>query len=127
MPSKNKARGNRLERQVVNQAKEVGIYAIRAYASNGLSLGEAEDVDVKIGEFKGQCKMRKKIASFMKPPESCDIALIKEDIGYLGQALTNLDGAFCSYIDFNGNSEEWKKDIMKKAEEIQKIQLKLRD
>ena len=23
--------------------------------------------------------MRKKIASFMKPPESCDIALIKED------------------------------------------------
>ena len=44
-----------------------------------MSLGEAEDVDVKIGEFKGQCKMRKKIASFMKPPESCDIALIKED------------------------------------------------
>ena len=79
MPSKNKARGNRLERLVVNQAKEVGISAIRAYASNGLSLGEAEDVDVKIGEFRGQCKMRKKIASFMKPPESCDIALIKED------------------------------------------------
>ena len=79
MPAKNKARGNRLERQVVNQAKELGIKAVRAYASNGLSLGEAEDVDVKIGFFKGQCKMRKKIASFMKPPESCDIALIKED------------------------------------------------
>ena len=81
MPSKNKARGNRLERLVVNQAKEVGIDAIRAYASNGMSLGEAEDVDVKIGEFKGQCKMRKKIASFMKPPESCDITLIKQDRG----------------------------------------------
>ena len=79
MPSKNKARGNRLERLVVNQAKEVGIEAIRAYASNGLSLGEAEDVDVKIGRFKGQCKMRKNIAAFMKPPESCDIALIKTD------------------------------------------------
>ena len=79
MPSKNKARGNRLERLVVNLAKEVGIKAIRAYASNGLSLGEAEDVDVKIGGFKGQCKMRKNIASFMKPPESCDIALIKTD------------------------------------------------
>jgi len=63
----------------VNEAKSLGIKAIRAYASNGLSLGEAEDVDVKIGTFKGQCKMRKKIASFMKPPESCDIALIKED------------------------------------------------
>jgi len=79
MPSKNKARGNRLERLVVNMAKEHGIDAVRAYASNGLSLGEAEDVDVKIGDWKGQCKMRKKIASFMKPPESCDIALIKED------------------------------------------------
>ena len=79
MPSKNKARGNRLERLVVNEAKDAGIYAVRAYASNGLSLGEAEDVDVKIGKYKGQCKMRKKIASFMKPPESCDIALIKED------------------------------------------------
>ena len=79
MPSKNKARGNRLERLVVNQAKELGIDAVRAYASNGLSLGEAEDVDVKIGRFKGQCKMRKKIASFMKPPESCEIALIKTD------------------------------------------------
>ena len=79
MPSKNKARGNRLERLVVNQAKEAGLNAIRAYASNGMSLGEAEDVDVKIDQYKGQCKMRKKIASFMKPPESCDIALIKED------------------------------------------------
>ena len=50
-----------------------------SYASNGMSLGEAEDVDVIIDGLKGQCKMRKKIASFMKPPESCDIALIKED------------------------------------------------
>ena len=79
MPNKNKARGNRLERLVVNQAKEVGLEAVRAYASNGLALGEAEDVDVKIEEFRGQCKMRKRIASHMKPPESCEIALIKED------------------------------------------------
>ena len=79
MPSRSKQKGNRFEREVVNRARELQIGAERAYASNGLSLGEAEDVDVKIDEFKGQCKMRKKIASFMKPPESCDIALIKED------------------------------------------------
>ena len=79
MPSKNKARGNRLERLVVNIAKEEGLDAVRAYASNGLALGEAEDVDVKIEHFRGQCKMRKNIASFMKPPESCEIALIKTD------------------------------------------------
>ena len=81
MPSKNKARGNRLERLVVNQAKEVGINAIRAYASNGMSLGEAEDVDVKIENLKGQCKRRKRIAKWLKPPESCDIALVREDRG----------------------------------------------
>ena len=79
MSSPSKRKGNTFEREVVTQAKEKGIKSIRAYASNGLSLGEAEDVDVKIGGLKGQCKMRKKIASFMKPPESCDIALIKED------------------------------------------------
>ena len=81
MPSKNKARGNRLERLVVNQAKELGIKAVRAYASNGLSLGEAEDVDVKIENLKGQCKRRKRIAKWLKPPESCDIALVREDRG----------------------------------------------
>ena len=43
------------------------------------NLDTRNDFEVKIGTFKGQCKMRKKIASFMKPPESCDIALIKED------------------------------------------------
>ena len=64
---------------VVNQAKEVGLDAIRAYASNGLAIGEAEDVDVRIEGFRGQCKMRKKIASHLKPPESCEIALVKED------------------------------------------------
>ena len=79
MSSPSKRKGNTFEREVVAKAKEFNLKAIRAYASNGMSLGEAEDVDVKIGEFKGQCKMRKKIASFMKPPESCDIALIKED------------------------------------------------
>ncbi len=79
MSSPSKRKGNAFEREVVNQAGKFGLKAIRAYASNGMSLGEAEDVDVKIGGLKGQCKMRKKIASFMKPPESCDIALIKED------------------------------------------------
>ena len=79
MSSPSKRKGNTFEREVVTQAKKFNLKAIRAYASNGMSLGEAEDVDVKIGRFKGQCKMRKNIASFMKPPESCDIALIKTD------------------------------------------------
>ena len=77
---------------------------------------------VKINQKKNQdpFNFAPKIKEVFKLIEK-DLASIKEDIGYLGQALTNLDGAFCSYIDFNGNSEEWKKDIMKKAEEIQKL------
>ena len=81
MSSPSKRKGNTFEREVVTQAKEKGIKSIRAYASNGMSLGEAEDVDVKIGKFKGQCKRRKRIAVWLKPPESCDIAIVREDRG----------------------------------------------
>lgn len=81
MSSPSKIKGNSFEREVVNQAREFGLKSIRAYASNGMSLGEAEDVDVKIENLKGQCKRRKRIAKWLKPPESCDIALVREDRG----------------------------------------------
>ena len=48
MSSPSKRKGNTFEREVVNQAREFGLKSIRAYASNGISIGEAEDVDVKI-------------------------------------------------------------------------------
>ena len=81
MSSPSKRKGNTFEREVVNQAKEFGLKSVRAYASNGMSLGEAEDVDIKIEALKGQCKRRKRIAKWLKPPESCDIALVREDRG----------------------------------------------
>ena len=81
MSSPSKIKGNTFEREVVNQAKKFGLKSIRAYASNGMSLGEAEDVDVKIEALKGQCKRRKRIAQWLKPPESCYIALVREDRG----------------------------------------------
>ena len=81
MSSPSKRKGNAFEREVVNQAREFGLKSVRAYASNGISLGEAEDVDIKIERIKGQCKRRKRIAQWLKPPESCDIALVREDRG----------------------------------------------
>ena len=75
---------------------------------------------VKINKNQDPFNFAPKIKEVFKLIEK-DLSLIKEDIAYLGQALTSLDGAFCSYIDFNGNGDEWKKDIMKKAEEIQKL------
>ena len=81
MSSPSKIKGNTFEREVVNQAREFGLKSIRAYASNGKSLGEAEDVDVKIENLKGQCKRRKRIAKWLKPPDCCDVALVREDRG----------------------------------------------
>jgi len=97
MSHPSKLKGNRLERLVVKMSEEAGLSAKRAYASDGRSLGEAEDVDVLIdGKWKVQCKARKKIASYVTPPESCDFTVIKEDRGEvlavlpLSKLLTNI-------------------------------------
>ena len=41
---RNKIRGNNLEREIVNDAKKIGLSAKRAYASDGRSLGKSEVV-----------------------------------------------------------------------------------
>ena len=81
MPSPSKAKGNRFERECVNIAKDYKIKSKRAYGSNGLSLGFTEDVDLLVGKYKVQCKCRKRIATWIKPPDSCDLTLVKEDRG----------------------------------------------
>jgi len=78
MPSPQREKGNRLERQIVQTAKETGIKAIRAYASNGKALGLTEDVDLLLGPFKVQAKARKAIAEYMKPPPGADITIVQE-------------------------------------------------
>ena len=45
MPSKNKARGNALERKIVKLAEAHGVDARRAWGSDGRSMGYTEDVD----------------------------------------------------------------------------------
>jgi Holliday junction resolvase len=67
MPHKNKIRGNNLERELVNSAKEAGLSAKRAYASDGRSLGKSEKVDVMVEEYTIQAKRRKKVAQWLYP------------------------------------------------------------
>ena len=74
-----KQKGNRVERMVVNMAKDKGLKAKRAYASDGRSLGFHEEVDVVINNIKIQVKARKSIATFMKPNENVDAVILKED------------------------------------------------
>ena len=86
MPSKSKAKGNRIERLVVNEFEEYDIKSQRAWGSDGRSLGLNEQVDVVADIFPGkdrikiQVKGRRRIADYMKPNTSLvDMQVLKED------------------------------------------------
>ncbi|SRR5210317_984720 len=67
MAHPNKIRGNALEREIVNQSKEEGLSAKRAYASDGRSLGYSEVVDCVVEDWTIQAKRKKKIAQWLYP------------------------------------------------------------
>ena len=79
MTHPNKQKGSNYEREIVNQAKELGLEAIRAYASNGLSLGKCEAVDLIIEGVTIQAKRRKKLAAYMAIPDNVDIVVMRGD------------------------------------------------
>jgi|TARA_R100000458_G_C8039844_1_gene91658 Holliday junction resolvase len=90
MANKEKAKGNRFERECVEVAEQHGFSSTRAWGSNGQSLGLDPEVDMTIEyllsdeisrQMKVQCKVRKNIAKYLLPPDSCDITLIKQDRG----------------------------------------------
>jgi Holliday junction resolvase len=84
MPHPSKRKGNRYERELVREAEDAGVFAQRAFASNGRALGEAEAVDVALGDqgvWTVQAKRRKRIAKYLTPPEGCDVVAIREDRG----------------------------------------------
>ena len=75
MAHKNKIRGNNLEREIVNSAKEVGLSAKRAYASDGRSLGKSEVVDVLVEEFNPQTQEIKGRCSRFAPEVDGEVLL----------------------------------------------------
>lgn len=82
MTHRNKVRGNNLEREIVNTAKEVGLSAKRAYASDGRSLGKSEVVDVIVENTTIQAKRRKKVAQWLYPDyhgEDVDVVVTRMD------------------------------------------------
>ena len=81
MPSKSKAKGNGFEREIVQDALDLGLEAKRAWGSNGQSLGMHEEVDVLLEGYKVQCKRRKKFSEIVKPNENVDIQIFREDRG----------------------------------------------
>jgi len=81
MTHPNKRKGNAFERELVQMAKDMGLDAIRAYGSDGRSLGKSEKVDVMVGEVTIQAKKRAKIAEYIKIPSDVDMVVIRENRG----------------------------------------------
>lgn len=78
-------RSKRHEREIVHAAEDAGLSAERAWNSNGKSLGEAEECDVRTTDADGrdwsiQAKRRKQVASYLTC-EDADLTVIREDYG----------------------------------------------
>ena len=85
MANRQKEKGNRFEYQVRDTFISKGIDCKRAYASDGRSLGLDKEVDLLVKhegkQYTIQCKVRKKISSFIKPSDDIYAQVIKEDRG----------------------------------------------
>lgn len=94
MPSKSKAKGNRYERECVNKALEHGLESKRAWGSDGRSLGLHPEVDLTIEEYTVQCKVRKRIAEWLKPSEQIGglhLQCVKESRGQIYAIISMTD------------------------------------
>tara|TARA_R100000773_G_C4179971_1_gene90113 strand:- start:62 stop:367 length:306 start_codon:yes stop_codon:yes gene_type:complete len=92
MPNKSKLKGNKFERDIVKAVELHDIKAVRAWGSNGASIGQHPEVDLLIdNEIKVQAKVRKALPKWIKPSEHVDIQVIKEDRGkmYVVQELND--------------------------------------
>ena len=117
MPSRSKQKGNRFEREVTNIAKEYDIDSQRAYASNGLSLGHSEEVDVLLKtpdkDWRVQCKVRKNIANWINPDSSVvDLQVVKEDRGQIYAILPYED-----FLNLIADDEEYRDSGQEKIDE----------
>ena len=84
--AKSKQKGHGFERELVGTLRALGYEAERAWGSNGKALGEAEDVDVVFAGLglprkRVQAKRRAKLASYMKPSDTVDMVMMREDRG----------------------------------------------
>ena len=79
---RNKRAGKKFEADIVKMAKEVGLPSKRAWGSNGQAMGEAECVDVVIGDEKIQCKLKKNLPKWLGfDEEKLDAVAFKTDRG----------------------------------------------
>jgi Holliday junction resolvase len=98
MGSKSKNKGSRFERECVSKAKSFGLEAVRAWGSDGRSLGMEPEVDMTIEDFSAQCKVRRRIAKWIKPKMmDKHIQLVKEDRGEI-YAILRAEDLFLLFL-----------------------------
>jgi Holliday junction resolvase len=74
-------KGSEFERELCRIARESGLDAARAYASNGQSLGQAATVDCVIAGRCVQAKRRKSLPAYLAIPPGCDVVAFRQDHG----------------------------------------------
>jgi Holliday junction resolvase len=79
MTHPSKVKGNNYERELVNQAKDLGLQSERAYASNGRALGECEEVDLVVEGCRIQAKRRKHLPAYLALNEGVDAVTFRQD------------------------------------------------
>ena len=78
---RNKQRGYELEAELVKQAKAEGLDSVRAWCSDGRSLGWSADVDLTVDVYKIQAKRRKTLPAYLQIPAGCDAVAFRQDRG----------------------------------------------
>ena len=81
MASPSKQKGNRYERELVQDAEARGLPAERAYASNGRALGKVEEVDCIVAGCCIQAKRRKALPKFLQLDPGVDAVVFRQDNG----------------------------------------------
>lgn len=79
MTHPSKIKGNGYERELVNDAKEKGLLAERAFASNGKALGEVEEVDLIVEGCRIQAKRRKHLPKYLALNNGVDAVVFRQD------------------------------------------------
>ena len=108
-PSKDK--GNRFEREIVALAIDKGIGAQRAYASNGLALGHAPEVDCVVGGFRVQAKIRARLADFLQIPAGCDAVCFRQTKGPLAQREPMVMMSYDTFLALLGSKADSVTDV----------------
>ncbi len=81
MANTSKRKGYAFEVELVSDAEDVGLDALRAWGSDGRAIGESTGVDLVVARQRLQAKRRRVIPQWLQIPEGCDAVVTREDRG----------------------------------------------